>query len=424
MLWSAFNNKRVGIYGMGREGQSILAALQKYATPKTVVSFTDDRAAEEIKKIDILIKSPGVSLYKPLLQEAQKNGLQITSGTNLFMANKPAATRVIAITGTKGKSTTASLMAHVLKTLGKRVALGGNIGVPLPDLLAQMPDWVVAELSSYQCADFKGTPAAAVLLNLYPEHLQWHGSHAAYYRDKVHMVAQAEAAFVNGANPMACALTREIHPVLFQLSTGFSLHQGMFCEAGKNLFPVASLPLPGEHNAQNALAVLAVLRHFGFDPMAVEAAFKTFQALPHRLQLVRHKGGLDFVDDSISTTPETAVAALRTFKYPAGITLIAGGFDRGQDYGVLVAELAALKGIVRLIAMPDTGARLADAAEKAGIETHRAADMQTAVEAAARLTPTGGLVLLSPGAPSYNLYRNFEARGDDFKRAIDLLKNA
>ena len=424
MLWSSFKNKRIGLYGMGREGQSTLTALHKYAAPLSVVSFTDEDAAAYVKNVDIIIKSPGVSLYKPLLQQALAEGVHITSATNLFMSNKPPSTRVIAVTGTKGKSTTASLMAHVLTELGCHVGLGGNIGVPLPDLLEETPDWVVAELSSYQCADFCGKPDAAILLNLYPEHLQWHGSHETYYRDKCHMVCRAGAAFVNGANEPARTLTQPFHPIWFNVDEGFSLKDGFFCDGIRPLFPVSSLPLKGEHNAQNALAILAVLKHFGFSPMAAESAFASFQALPHRLQFVRSRFGLDFVDDSISTTPETAVAALRALYRPAGVTLIAGGFDRGQDYQILVTELLARKSSVRLIAMPDTGKRLAEAALSVGIETYRVVDMAAAVDTAVRVTPQGGLVLLSPAAPSYNLYRNFEARGDDFKQKIDALKIA
>ena len=387
MLWQDLNNKRIAIWGMGREGLAVKQALQRHVPSAELTEITEDNL-DDIFKAQVLIKSPGVSLYRPEIIKAKEQGIIVTSGTNLFMANKNSNTKVIAITGTKGKSTTSSLLAHTLKAYGFKVGLGGNIGVPLLEFVDEPADYVVAELSSYQCADFEGHPDVSILLNLYPEHLQWHGSHEQYYADKQNMWKQGLWQLDNREN--------EIH-----------IREDYFYDGESQLFPISSLNLRGIHNAQNACAVLAVLKHFDLDLMQAEQAFKSFEGLMHRLQIVAEQDGLTFVDDSISTTPETAICAMESFKDKT-ITLLVGGFDRGQDYTELNKYLK--QNNVQAIALPTTGDR---------IETpYHVQNIKEAVALAKQITPKGGVVLLSPAAPSYNQYKNFEARGDDFTQAI------
>lgn len=387
MLWQDLNHKCIAIWGMGREGIAVKKAIQKHA-PNSELIEVDEENVADIFKADVLVKSPGVSLYRAEIVRAKKQGIVITSGTNLFMANKNPKAKVVAITGTKGKSTTSSLLAYTLRQYGFNVCLGGNIGKPLLDFVDEPADYVIAELSSYQCADFEGAPDVSVLLNLYPEHLQWHGSHEQYYADKRHMWQQGLWRLDNREN--------EIH-----IQTSF------FYDGQDKLFPCSSLNLRGIHNAQNACAVLAVLKHFGLDLMRAQSAFQTFESLPHRLQIVAEQGGLTFVDDSISTTPETAICAMESFK-DSRITLLVGGFDRKQDYTALNKYIKEHQ--IQAIALPTTGDR---------IDTpYHVQTMKEAVALAKQITPTGGVVLLSPAAPSYNQYKNFEARGDDFTLAV------
>ena len=387
MLWQDLEHKCVAIWGMGREGQAVKTALQQHVSDVQILEINEDNV-QDLNRAEIIIKSPGVSLYRPEIIEAKKRGVVVTSGTNLFMANKNSTTKVLAITGTKGKSTTSSLLAHTLKTYGFNVFLGGNIGVPLLDFVDEKADYVVAELSSYQCADFEGTPDVTVLLNLYPEHLQWHGSHEQYYADKQHMVKQGLWQLDNRENI--------IH-----------IQNDCFYDQEEQLFPISCLNLRGIHNAQNACVVLAILKHLNLDLMRAKNAFQSFEGLAHRLQIVAEKDGLMFVDDSISTTPETAICAMESFKGKA-ITLLAGGFDRGQDYTELNKYIKEHQ--VRVIALPVTGDR---------IETqYHVQTMKEAIALAKQMTPKGGVVLLSPAAPSYNQYKNFEARGDDFASYI------
>ncbi|MBQ4472313.1 MAG: hypothetical protein II942_03630 [Alphaproteobacteria bacterium] len=387
MLWQDLEHKCIAIWGMGREGLAVKQTIQKHISTAEITEITEDNLGD-IFKAQVLVKSPGVSLYRPEIAKAKELGIIVTSGTNIFMANKNPNTKVIAITGTKGKSTTSSLMAHTLKAYGFNVCLGANIGVPLIDFVDEPADYVVAELSSYQCADFVGQPDVTVLLNLYPEHLQWHGSHEQYYADKQHMWKQGLWQLDNRENEI-------------------KIENDYFMDVDKKLFPISSLNLRGVHNAQNACAVLAVLKHLGLDLMKAEQAFHSFKGLAHRLQIVGEKDGLTFVDDSISTTPETAICAMESFE-DKKITLLVGGFDRGQDYTKLNQYIK--DNGVKAIALPTTGDR---------VETpHHVQTIKEAVALAKQITEKGGIILLSPAAPSYNQYKNFEARGDDFKKWI------
>jgi len=420
MLWTDLNNKRIGIWGMGKEGISAKRAVLTYAQPADITEISEDNP-HDIFKCDIVIKSPGVSLYRSEITEAKNKGIIITSGTNLFFANKNPNTTVIAVTGTKGKSTTSSLLAHTLKTLGENVVLGGNIGVPLVDLVDTQADYIVAELSSYQCADFIGTPNIGVLVNLYPEHLPWHTSHDRYYQDKLNMISRAKIQILNTLDERTHKYTDTDERFKNAVYFNDTVYEDgdYFYDGTQKLFPCTSLNLTGEHNRKNACGVLTVIKELGLNLTVCEQAFKTFEALPHRLQIIGHKNGLTFIDDSISTTPETAIAALKAIGYKRPITLIIGGQDRGQDFTELI-NYVKNHPTVQLITLPDTGGRIADEARKNNLPVYECHTMAEAVQQAVLTTPAGGTVLLSPAAPSYNMYKNFEERGEDFKKCINL----
>ena len=416
MFWTDLANKTIGIWGMGREGQAVKNALQKHTPTARLIEISEDTLSE-IYSCDVLVKSPGVSLYRPEIQTLLQKGIPVTSGSNLFFVNKNPATKVISITGTKGKSTTASLMAHTLKHLRKSVLFGGNIGKPLIDFTDETPDFVVAELSSYQCADLTGTPDIGVLMNLYPEHLQWHQNHETYYRDKWNLITHSKQIVLNCQDPRTQTFPLPPHALWFNDLKGVHVQGNWFYNGETPLFETRKLPLIGHHNAENACAVLTVLKFLGQDLKAAESAFSSFKPLPHRLEILGIKNGITYVDDSISTTPETAIAALKALNPDMPITLIAGGFDRGQDYKDLAQFLAEHRTTLRLVTLPDTGKRLAHLAQSLGVQTSPTSDMATAVNIAQHITPAPGTILLSPAAPSYNLYPNFEARGLDFKHS-------
>ncbi len=393
---------------------------------------------------DVVVRSPGVSIYRAELQALRERGVPVTTATSLWLA-ETGGERTIGVTGTKGKSTTASLIAHLARAAGVDAALAGNIGVPALDLLDK-PDTqlYVVELSSYQIADLQCGPEVAVLTNLYREHVDWHGSAERYRADKLRLLALpgVRGAAVNGRDrALVDAATRAVAPSRSDTPSqpagagtlaevrrfGVADHDSYDATAdgvvrdGELIVSAAELPLRGEHNALNLCAALTALELTGLPPSthaALATALRDLAPLPHRLELVAERDGVAYVDDSISTTPESTLAALASF--PDGeIVLIAGGHEREQDYTALAAAIAQRE--VTVIALPDTGTRLLDAARAAGVPASRAivaADMQAAVARARELAKPGATVLLSPAAPSFNAYADFEARARHFRALV------
>ncbi len=390
MKWEELKNKKIALWGMGREGNSTKQALLKHV-PNAQILEVEERNLNDLYTAQVVVKSPGVSLYRPEVQKLKKMGIKITSNTNLYMSNKNLNTKVICVTGTKGKSTTSSLLAYTLKSMGKTTLLGGNIGKPLLDFVDESPEFLVDEISSYQCADFVGEPELGILVALYSAHLPWHGSLERYHADKMNMIHQAKK-------------TIDIRHLNFSVKNGF------FYQGNKSLFPLSSLSLYGAHNALNACVVLQAIKELGLNPLDCEKAFQTFTPLPHRLQKVSEKGGVLYINDSIATLPEPVIAALDTFQ-DRPITLIVGGWDGGYDYTELNKVIQDRN--ILALALPDTGAKITT--------LFHVANMREAVQLAYEKTPYGGVVLMSPGAPSYNQYKNFEERGEDFIRLVNEL---
>jgi UDP-N-acetylmuramoylalanine--D-glutamate ligase len=321
------------------------------------------------------------------------------------------------VTGTKGKSTTAALAAHLLSAAGEPAQLAGNIGVPAIDLLDADPGAaVVLELSSYQIADLDVGPQVAVFTNLYREHLDWHGSESAYRGEKLRLL-ELPGVRVRVLSARDAAL-RAIEPPgevrRFGAPDGWDISRDGLTLRGQEIVAAAELPLLGMHNALNLCAALAAIEAFGVAVPPLPASLAGFRALPHRLQVVADCDGVLWVDDSISTTPESTLAAMASFP-DRELVLIAGGQDRGQDHGELARELARRRATV--VGVPSTGGRLVAAAKDAGVGAGRAlttADLAEAVALARSLAGPAGVVLLSPAAPSYDHYRDFEERGRRF----------
>jgi UDP-N-acetylmuramoyl-L-alanine---L-glutamate ligase len=429
MRASDLGGSRVAIWGLGREGRAAIRFLRARhpKLPLIVLDEAPDAAASAefddieyalgvraigaaLAQIDVLVKSPGVSLYRPEITAARNNGVPITSLLNLWFA-EGIGLDTICVTGTKGKSTTASLIAHILARMGRRTALAGNIGVPVSDIDGTAADIAVIEVSSYQAADFDGRCDIALLTSLFPEHLDWHGSLDVYYRDKLNLLRHSGLAIANRRVSEAHVLTHCF------FDTDCSLHAlgTTIFDAGLRIGVIDNRYLARRHNLSNLCGALAVAKSLGLDLGAALAASADFRPLPHRQQEIGEIDGVLYVDDSISTAPQSALAALDVY---AGreITVIVGGHDRGVDYGVLIDRLAA--GAARtVVCLGDTGGRI-HAELRTRIRGNgslvRAATMAEAVAAAKRLTGQGGVVLLSPAAPSYGQYRDFAERGRDF----------
>ena len=430
---------RVAVWGFGREGRAALAVLRRYFPHKTLTVFCNEAEASErtgdpaadgrlrvvvqppdvaaLEQFDIVVKSPGISPYKLPAAAALRAGVRFVSGSALWFAEHPHA-RTICVTGTKGKSTVAALIAHVLRKSGKVVALAGNIGLPLLELIAppQPPDWWVIELSSFQTHDFGGAPAVAVVNNLYEEHLDWHGTRERYATDKLMIAANATHLVVNAQEALLAATDSHASRSIFGAAHGWHVATDAVCRGNVAVLPLRAVPLPGLHNAQNVCAALAALEAAGLDAAALAPHVATFKALPHRLQRLGSHDGIDYVNDSIATTPHATIEALRSVG--ARTVVLVGGFDRGLDWRPFVDYVAA-HSPAAIVTMGANGAAIAaalKAVDQRHFTLHESRSLAEALALARRAAPPGATILLSPGAPSFDAFRDYAERGREFAR--------
>jgi UDP-N-acetylmuramoylalanine--D-glutamate ligase len=432
------DGRKIGILGAGREGQAVWEYLRSLyprielalicETPPDRV-FTGRLGSQDrlvtgplsqarLENYELLIRSPGISPYRQSMQRAKVTGVEITTPSNLWFAVHPEA-KTICVTGTKGKSTTSALIAHGLRSCGYCVRLAGNIGLPLLSCDDLAVDWWVIELSSYQLADLEAAPTAAVILNLTAEHLDWHGSELAYRQDKLRLaqLAAGSPLVANAADPeLKQALSAHSNICWFNSKSGIHV-EGPRILDGSSVLPLG-LPesLPGAHNLANTAAALTLLRVIGADLEKAIQGISTFRSLPHRLQLVGERSAVRYINDSISSTPVATAAALEALSGQK-ITLIVGGLDRGLDWTPYMEafEDCSLRAV---IAIPENGQRIIDTMHSAGIEPengmHPVAGLPAAVKLAEQITNEDGLVLMSPGAPSFPQFEDYRDRGRQF----------
>ena len=412
------------LYGAGREAHSTRTFL-KERSPGTKVYVTVDSGEIDIpdaeviapadlteavkaRKFATIVKSPGVSRYRPIFAVAREAGITVTSNLNLWGEVYRQGVKVVAISGTKGKSTTATLTHLMLVHSGIDAGLAGNVGLAPLDVGGRHPV-VVFELSSYQTADMAFTPDIAGITNLYPEHVDWHRDIEHYFADKLNLIDRDKdfpVGLGEGAkhNPRVLEAVRNKARLLAEPAPYI---------ADRITSVVAKSRLKGEHNLDNARLAAKLALAAGATLDGIVKGISEFMPLPHRLE--EHEiGGMLFIDDSISTTPEATKAALAA--YPGRrIALIAGGHERNQDY-VELAGLLGRRGVNLLVTLPVTGDRLATATYAAApeIEVLEAPNLEAAMEALAARKSRFDTVLLSPAAPSYNQFKNFEERGKAF----------
>ncbi|MGH2864691.1 MAG: UDP-N-acetylmuramoyl-L-alanine--D-glutamate ligase [Solirubrobacteraceae bacterium] len=448
--FSDLDGARVGVWGAGREIRSLAGQLaRRLPSSRIAVAVFDTPAPEDVlgalrapaaevlvvaeddvvaalSTCDVVVRSPGVSIHRPELEALREAGMTVTTATSLWLSER-GGLGVIGITGTKGKSTTAALAFHLARAAGRTARLAGNIGVAALDLLDEEPAGVtVLELSSYQTADLQTGPEVAVVTNLFKEHTDWHGSERAYRAEKLRLLelSGVRMGVLNAREELLRAAGERlgsggVEVKLFGAPDGWDVVSGGIARGGELLVDGSRLALLGDHNLLNLCAALSALEAFGVEPPRLPGALKGFQSLPHRLEQVAERGGVLWVNDSISTTPESTLAALSSFP-GRPIVLICGGQDRGQDYTRLATALAEAQATV--IGVATTGPRLLAATRDAGVpdaRTVHAPDLPAAVAAAGELAREGGVVLLSPAAPSYDGYRDFEERGARFRELVE-----
>lgn len=449
MRFSEMENARVAILGAGREGQAVWRQIRKRFPRKPLSLFSESAINEEFKQqldpaidefhfgplelaslrqYDLLVRSAGISIYRDELAQLRSLGVQFTTACNLWFAENPAA-KTICISGTMGKSTTATLTAHLLNRAGVRACLAGNIGRPMLDCENEMADWWVIELSSYQISDLEAKPDIAVLLNISEEHLDWHRGIEQYRADKLKLAQLAHAGKViaNFSDNELRESLKDCPGITWfnkigNWQAGETSVYRQHDESGPSVFShshvAAPASLPGQHNMQNLAAALTVVEALGLDIPRLDEILSSFRGLPHRLQFIGEKNGIRYINDSISTTPVSVAAALRTIGNH-GVVLLLGGMDRGLDWSVFATCLLDCTPYA-IITLPDNGPKIFDCLKAAGVEPegdlHAVADLKQAVALAEKLVPERGCILLSPGAPSFPRFRDYEDRGEQFKK--------
>jgi UDP-N-acetylmuramoyl-L-alanine---L-glutamate ligase len=424
LSWSDLPGARVGVWGLGREGHANVRKLRALGLEPVLVDdhpagpdvlATGEGGLAALARCDVVVKTPGLSRYRPELARLAALGVPVAGGLGLWLADTDRY-RVLCVTGTKGKSTTASVAGHLLTGLGYKCLVAGNIGV-VPWDPAETGDfdyWVV-EVSSYQATDLPCTPPVTAVTSLHPDHLDWHGGVEQYYRDKLSMCTQpgADLTVANGdSEPL-----RQHESLLGPRVEWVSQDD----DPGADW--MAPLALLGRHNRRNALIArrcLAALCVVGSsDDQALRAAAAGYHPLPSRLAAIGTIAGVTFVDDGLSTNVLPTLAALDAFP-GRRIALIVGGHDRGIDYAPLAAGVLARDAPTLVLTLPDSGPRIRAEIERAaaGVSVTDCPGLDEAVVAGFRWARPDGVVLLSPAAPSFGRFRDYRDRSEAFAHVV------
>jgi len=426
---------KIAIAGYGVEGQESFRYWSKL--PENEVTIVDEKgtgapipegipsivgpdAFKQLEGFDLVIRTAGLAPNK-----IATSG-KIWSATNEFFEKSPAP--IIGVTGSKGKGTTASLIASILEEAGKKVWLVGNIGISALSVLEQIKpdDIVVYELSSFQLWDLQRSPQVAVVLFIEREHLDVHANMEEYVESKAQITKHqipGDILIYNAENKYSVQIADSSVAQKIGYPSNDAAHvvDGWFYYGQQQLVSVNTLSIPGAHNVSNALAAIDAIWPFTQDVDAIEGGLSDFIGLPHRLAYVANVNNVEYYDDSIATTPSSAIAALRAFADKPKV-IILGGSTKGSEFNELAMELT--RHDVQVILIGDEAARIAEALEIVGFTHYESIENATAelfTRRAAELALPGSVVLLSPAAASFGIFKNYADRGEQFIAAVNNL---
>lgn len=454
-----YKGKRILVLGAGRSGIGAAHVLGLMGAAVTLndykeVAFTSAEKAlleeahvtvitgrqnnELLAAVDRIVVSPGIALTIPILVEAAKRDMDIVG--EVEVAYDISKAPILAITGTNGKTTTTTLLGEVMKQTGRPVMVGGNIGDSLSEAAYEIPadGYLVAEVSSYQLETVKTfKPLGAIMLNITPDHLQRHKTMEAYQAAKENVFKQQtskERTVLNMDDPLVAGMVPRVPAKVLCISQEHGVTDGAYF-ADNQLFAVrnneaeavismADIHLPGRHNIENILAVIALAYDLGITATQLHDVIANFKAVEHRLERVTVIDGATYFNDSKATNTDSAIKALESFKEP--VVLLAGGYDKMTDLTDFMNMVK--KHAKALVLMGDAAARFEESAKAAGVEDIvRVRSMAEAVAKGHELAKPGDVVLLSPACSSFDWYHCFEERGDDFKNEVyalaDMLAN-
>ncbi len=455
-----FQNKKIAILGYGREWKSTLQFLLKIGVQPKNITILDvvqkiewladnleylyktfgiepeinmilgDTYLDSLKKFDLIIKTPGISIYHSKIYPYRK---KITSQAQIFFDYYQG--KIIAITGTKGKSTTCTLTYETLKAAGKNVQLIGNIGKPvldflhIDDLTSQKDEYAVFEVSSYMLEWLKKQNYISVILNIYADHIDRHQGFDNYQKAKFNILYGSEHNIlryeVAKNNELDEDDFKEYHVSMFGKKGKYRYKNNAFYINTRKVFDDTWILLLWEHNMMNICAVLGICDIMKIQPTILKDVLKTFKWLPHRMENIWTYGGITWIDDAISTTPESTIQAIQTFGKDVD-TIFLGGTDRGYVFNNLIKCLRKY-GVRNVVLFPDSGKRIAQMIKDEEVppgkdviwmKIFQTNDMKEAVKFAYKYTKHGKICLLSTASPSYTLRKNFEEKGNLFQKYI------
>lgn len=446
-------DKKVLVIGLGKTG---LATAQFAAAKGAAVTVSDEKPREELTEalgalaglslrvfaggtdpaalggVDLVVPSPGVPPFNPLIREAERRGIPVMS--EIELAFRFLRVPVIAITGTNGKTTVTTLVGHLLAQAGKKAFVGGNIGSPLIGYVGgpQDDDWAVIEMSSFQLQRIETFRArVAVLLNVAPDHLDYHADYAEYRWAKERIFENqqpGDLAVLNADEAESAALARRLAARVVFFSTKTEPAEGMsvkkdtltYRTGGSEVetYPASMVRIPGSHNMENVMAAVMAARYAGCTPGAIAEGVAGFRGLAHRIEFAGEKGGVAFYDDSKGTNVSAVVRALEAFKAP--VILLLGGRDKNGDFETL--EPVIRRHVKEMVLFGEARDRIG---EKLGgvVKTVTVATMNDAIHAAYDHAAPGDVVLLSPGCASFDEFRNYAHRGEVFKQTVSGLED-
>lgn len=439
--FSALKGKSVAVLGLGVSNRPLVRLLLEYGadvfggdrTPREKLDaevleleklgcklFLGERFYEGMSA-QVAFRTPGMHPDSDAVRCLRECGAAVTSEMAAFFQVCPC--KIIAVTGSDGKTTTTTLISEMLKAAGKTVWLGGNIGTPLLPLTRQMKeeDFAVVELSSFQLMDMKQSPCRAVVTNLAPNHLDIHKDMDEYVSAKKNIFRYQKSddlLVINGDNALTAQLCGNgvTHDFSRKKDAYVHLENGIIYRNEKPVLKRTDILLPGDHNVENYMAAIAAVEGLVSDEDIRQVA-RSFGGVEHRIELVRIKDGVRFYNDSIASSPSRTIAGLRSF--PEKVRLIAGGYDKNIPYDVLGPEIC--QHVKKLYLCGATAAKIRQAVEDTSMEKPEIADcgdFDTAVLTAAKEAVDGDVVLMSPASASFDCFKNFMVRGNHFKKLV------
>lgn len=448
-FYTSLSGKKVAVCGIGRNNTPVILQLLAHGA---LVTACDKRSREELGETavqleqagavlqlgdsyldaldaDLIIRTPGMKPYLLPFEDARAMGKTVTSEMELFFDLCPAP--IYAVTGSDGKTTTTTIIAGLLEASGKTVHLGGNIGRPLLPIIEEIKDThtVVTELSSFQLTMMVQSPKVAVVTNIAPNHLDWHTDMQEYIEAKKNLVVHqgpTDRAVLNADNEITASFAASCTSEVWMFSRHHTVERGTYLGQDGILYgtdgvdtvaimPASEIRIPGVHNIENYLAAFAAV--WGVVPVSVMANYaRTFSGVPHRCELVRERNGVKWYNDSIGSSPSRTIAGLKAFDQK--VILIAGGYDKHIPYDPLGPVVAKTASAVILLGATANAIETAIRAVS-DLRIIHVANMEEAVKTADKIAQNGDIVFMSPASASFDMYTNFEERGNHFKQLVN-----